>query len=301
MNMKNVEYDFVKLYDEYCNENKAFIKNIIQRDVEKKIEEYRKCLNEIHHEGDLCDKLDKKVIRSGNEKLRSFVLNFYDFLLNKYDIDVVSSLKYEKLISDHLRRKLEVAKYLHNKPTRREISEEFSLSDRTLRNYLSDLKDGIDFLDTTIKLDIKDIEARNLECTTTMHPIFLSLNLTELWALTKYLPQMMEQKGIKNNILDSIINRIKMQLTGYAIETLDLSSEMTESLRFNWENETLFQDKDYLIGYMMKSHCLCNFIVDGELFEGYLLNEKTILVNGIEKNIGNIYDIEFFIKENILM
>ena len=293
------KYKFKLYFDEYCMKYERNINYLLQSESKTKIEEYRNAIEDNVDVVDLIDKVDKKVVHSGKENIRSFILGYYKYLLDIHHIDVGSNLKDRKLISDKLRREIEVAKFLHKKPTREEVKKEFSLESRTLSEYLGELKDGIEFLDTEIRLDIRDIESHKLECVTTMHPIFLSLNLTELWALTKYLPKEMKKNNINNSVIDSIINRVKSQLTDYALETLKLTNEENQKLQFKWEDKKLFQDKDHMIGYMIKSRCLCSFIIGDEVFEGQLLDYQTILVDGKEKNIGNIMDIDYFIKEGM--
>lgn len=258
--------NIVELYDEFCDKYSEFIENTIRKERDKKIKEYRNALKGIYNEADLETRLKKKVIRSGKEEFRRFVLMFFDFLKKEHEIDICSNLKEKKLISNPLIRELEIAKYLHSNPERAKICEEFMIEDRILTDYLGDLKNGIEFLDTKIQLDIVDIESKKLECTTTVHPIFLPLNLTEVYALTKYLPSILKEDDLGYDIILSIISKIKSQLSDYSIKKLDLVKDNDSKVKFNPECDEFLNKKKNLILFALKS---------GETFE-FLINDEQI-------------------------
>lgn len=114
-------------------------------------------------------------------------------------------------------REIEILKLLHGKKmTTAEIAEYFKPGCdqsfiRTIQRDLVALRDGINVFGTTIRIE-ETTEGHSLKSyQSTVHPVFLALNLTELTALLKLLEEHADDR-VYGGILDSIYN----QLTDYA-------------------------------------------------------------------------------------
>ena len=87
-----------------------------------------------------------------------------------------------------LNRRLNILKMLHGKELRTaEITEAYGVDDRTIRTDLETLRDGLEVMGTTVKIVEQRSGHSNLSYKSTVHPIFLALNLSEVFALLKAL------------------------------------------------------------------------------------------------------------------
>lgn len=291
---------YQEYFKKYCMDNKKYIHYKLQSQSHTKINEYLNSLKDAKVDEDIAYILDKKVVHSGNEKLRALILNFYDYLLKEFNINTNSNLKDKKLINNPLLRELEIAKYLHKRPNRDEIKNEFNIENRELRKELADLKSGITILDTDIKLDIRDIKSRKLECISTVHPIFLPLNLTEVYALMTYLPELLDKSYDPNkDVIYDILEKIKPQLTEYAISKITLRDLNDIRPKFYEEGELIEKGKRWQILNAMKSGCNCIFYLENETIEGKIYNSSTIITYD-NKKIENIdlINTDFEFKDN---
>lgn len=274
-------------FEEFVNNNEQHINLILGGTLNIKKKEYLKVLENVNVE-DIAMVLDRKVVHSGDEKQREVILMFYEYLLNNYNIDVCSKLKDKILINSPLLREIEIAKFLHSNPSREEIMDEFIINDRELRKELSDLKNGISLLNTEIKLNINNIESGKLECSSTVHPVLLPLNLTELYALLKYLPVILDSTNDPNkDVILDILDKIMPQLTNYAKEKLNISNLLVDRVAFHEEKELITKGKEWQIINAMKNGAECIFYLDDREVRGKIYNNNTIMTTSGEM-INNV-------------
>ena len=235
------------------------------------------------------ESLDEYVLslKSRRETIRKIVVGFYGFIGHP------DSVLYEKRFYDYpFERRLEIAKYLHEPRTLSEISEHFDIDDRTRREDLQALEDGITALGATIRIQ-KEKKGRKYYYRTTMHPIFLPLNLTEVYALTVYLERALKDDNINSGIIRDISARVKSQLSDYAFNKLfpDEHRKRTENAYI--DDESLAHRRKGIIMYLMKSGEPCRFFWREEEYEGTIccLEDKY----GIRLTDGSILDAD--IKE----
>lgn len=91
-------------------------------------------------------------------------------------------------ILEPFERRVEILKLLQGKEMRTsEIAENFGVDERTIRTDMQALRDGIDILGIKIKIESKHPGKQKHYYKSTVHPILLALNLSELFALLKLL------------------------------------------------------------------------------------------------------------------
>ncbi|NLO90346.1 MAG: HTH domain-containing protein [Clostridia bacterium] len=92
-------------------------------------------------------------------------------------------------------RRIEILKLLQGREMRTgEIAEYFDVDERTIRSDIKALRDGMDILG--IKIESKHQGSQKHYYKSTVHPILLALNLSELYALLKLLENaMLKRKG----------------------------------------------------------------------------------------------------------
>jgi len=116
---------------------------------------------------------------------------------------------------DKLKRRIEILRLLQGKEMRtRDIAEYFGVEERTIRSDIQSLRDGMELLGTKIKIESKHDGNQKQYYKSTVHPIILALNSSELFALLKLLESAaLENKG---DVYKHIFNVVYSQITDYA-------------------------------------------------------------------------------------
>lgn len=238
--------------------------------------------------GKSLEKIESKIISRHSQTAKKMMLSFYEFIKNNYSVTYETGLNEALPIKNETERILELIKLVHEKKSREELMYELGVQDSRFSEDLKKLRDGFTLLGNTIQLELKSRTIDGQKCyisDSTCHPIFLPLNLTEIYALTVYLPTLLK-KSYDNNasleIINNIVSRIRAQLSDYALEIIDNNRE--ENIEYDYNYPTSFvsekdqmSSKEWLYMNLMKSHRKCKFIgKDGETYIGYLYNHKTI-------------------------
>ena len=165
--------------------------------------------------------IEKKVcsLRSKKETTRKIMVDFLENLGEKKKEAFTTNLKNMRFYDYPFERQLEIAKYLHTPHTAKEIEEKFTINKETRKKDIQALRDGIEILGATVKIE-EERKGRKIYYRTSMNPVFLPLNLTEVYALTVYMPQLLGVDDPNDKIIKSISERIKVQLSDYAFEKL---------------------------------------------------------------------------------
>ena len=166
------------------------------------------------------------------------------------------SMKRDPLIP--LNRRLNILKMLHGKELRTaEITEAYGVDDRTIRTDLETLRDGLEVMGTTVKIVEQRSGHSNLSYKSTVHPIFLALNLSEVFALLKALEQA-AQGIMTGDVYRNIFNNVYCQLSDYAKKMLDGKLELgiksaDQKVTNRLEEEMVDKSEDYKLIYLEKS------------------------------------------------
>ena len=206
-------------------------------------------------------------LNSQKESTRQMMLRFFDYMKENNGPEIESEVLSQPIYDSTLERRLEIAKYLHRPRNNSDIESQFRISDRTCRKDIKALNDGIKAFGSTICLDIEDNRFGKKECATTLHPIFLPLNLTEVYALTVYLPTVLKRNSVNRQIIMDIIDRIKLQLSDYAYEKLRIEKPDNVDNDYN-DEEMMARQRRYVIDYLAKSNNTCRFTWRGEEYTG---------------------------------
>ena len=252
--------------------------------------------NKIEELGDTA-KLDDyvKSLRSGKESTRKIVVRFYKYLMDKKRFKEIESDLYDKdFYGAVFERQLEIAKFLHKERSVDEISEYFCIAKRTVRKDLQALEEGITVFDTTIQITKEKIK-RKYYYRTTLHPVFLPLNLTEVFAMTIYLDKAIKDDNPNKNIISSISSRIKGQLSDYAIETLFPDDIEDEVKNYYVDDEQLAMQRENVQMYLMKRGLMCRFIWKGQEYRGRFDRDLKIVLENGEYLDADLKDVDFVI------
>lgn len=151
-----------------------------------------------------------------------------------------------------LKRQIEILKLLQGqKKTTEQIAEYFKPGcdgsfTRSIQKDLTALRDGLEILETTIKIE-ETTESHSLKSyKSTVHPIFLALNLSELFALLKLL-----EDNSNEEIYAWLFGSIYGQITEYA------EGKIAPNLKNKHDRQSvanrLEQDNYHNIFYLIKS------------------------------------------------
>ncbi len=152
-------------------------------------------------------------------------------------------------------RALKIIKLLHEKEMRTgELAEYFQVDERTIRSDIDKLRMGMDFFGTKIKAESRHPGSQKHHHISTIHPLMLALNLSELLMLLKLLEANFAGNG--GDIYESIFKQVYGQITNYAEEMIKhhLTNEYDKEDAINFlEEEAFKKNKDYKLLMWLKS------------------------------------------------
>jgi hypothetical protein len=257
---------------------------------------------------------DKKVpgLKKGRESTRKIIVEFYDYLISHEKCtELKSSCLFNKRFFDYpFERQLEIAKFLHESRTDKEIEKEFDIDERTRRKDLQELEKGITVLGSTIRVK-KEKKGNRSYYRATVHPIFLALNLTEVYALTVYLDRVLRKNTKKRekegkddqnaDMVRDISERIKLQLSDYAFSALFKDQERPR-IRNEYHNDEEYAKK-YIQMYLMKREgMLCKLIWQGKQYIGAIrwvkeLQDYRVVTDKGEVLDADLEDVDFIVDD----
>lgn len=264
-------------------------------------ERFRENLEKKIEELGTVDALDDYVcgLGTGRESTRQVVVEFYKYLLDEGKCKELDSCLFEKKFYDYpFERQLEIAKFLHEPKTPKEIEEKFDIDERTRRKDLQALEEGISVLGSTIQIK-KEKKGRSYYYKTTLHPIFLPLNLTEVYALTVYLERVIPHDDVNGELIHNIAERIKIQLSDYAFDRLFPNEERHLYGNRYLDDEYLANQRDGIQMYLMKSGSGCKFLWNDTEYYGRIVWEEGKYKIKLEDGSildADLDDVEFVIE-----
>ena len=246
-------------------------------------------------------KLDDYVcsLKTRRESTRKIVVAFYTYL-NSLGNRVKSDLPNKRFYDYPFERQLEIAKFLHKPKTNRQIQEKFDIDERTVRKDLQELEEGITVLGSTIQIK-KEKKGREYRYKSTLHPIFLPLNLTEVYAMTVYLKNTLKGYNINREIIENISDRIVAQLSDYAFERIFPGVDRNDRVNDYIDDEELARQRKGVISYLMKSGEKCKFLWHDQEYIGGIIHDENsgyqIQLDSGEILDADIAEVDFIVEE----
>ena len=244
------------------------------------------------------DDIDNHVLkmRTRRESTREIIVDFLDYLSEKTGHSFITELSEKRFFDDVLERRLEIAKYLHEPHTPKEIQEHFDISEETQKKDLRALREGLEAFGTTIKLEELKV-GRKRYYRSTVPPVFLALNLTEVYAMTEYLQRCMRIDDPNAMVVKSVIDRMKTQLSDYAWDKV-FKERRPKRLRNKYiSDDTLAKSREGIRMYLEKSGRPCSFYYNGERYHGKIDRRGRILLDNGEQLDAELRDVEFVIDD----
>jgi hypothetical protein len=141
-----------------------------------------------------------------------------------------------KAFESDIESQLDIIKYLQGTPkTMETLVERYWLNEKNIRPNLNALENGIEFQDQKIKIERSSDGKQQLKYKSTAHPVFLPLNLTQVYALTVGIKKISKDTQY-DNILNDLSDWIYSQLSDYAKGIINESIE-------KWKEPITFEDR----------------------------------------------------------
>ncbi len=210
--------------------------------------------------------------RRDKNKLNYYIRDFLLFFGSQNHITIDIETYFPPLnFQEKSERMIEILKYLHEEPkTREQIAQHFGISERALSDDLSELQNGsYSFLGYNMKINL--IRGDNTY-DSTIHPVFLPLNLSEVYALTIGLK--LTGKGTAfEDVFNYVSNCIYDQLSTYGQKRIYEKAKATDvhfsdhhkkAYRYEEDilNANLKQKRSQMFAYYLKSGALCEIEYD---------------------------------------
>ena len=229
--------------------------------------------------------IDKYVCNqtSRKETVRKIMVAFFKYLEQEKGEEILSVLFDTRFYDYPFERQLEIAKYLHEPRKLVEIEEHFNISDETRKKDIRALEEGIEVMGARISIH-KERRHGEVYYKSTLHPVFLPLNLTEVYALTTYLEQKLDPDDKNTEMILSISERIKGQLSDTAYKKLYHHNRIKAIDNSYVDDESLARDQKGIRMYLMKRDKYCPFLWEGKEYAGTVKyrddDEYIVLENG---------------------
>lgn len=157
-----------------------------------------------------------------------------------------------------LERRIEIVKLLQGTELRTgDLANHFGVAEeRTIRADLEALRNGLDVFGTIIQIESKHYDGNPRQYyKSTVHPIMLALNLSELFALLKLLEN--SEDYLCSDIYRHIFDCVYSQMTPYAevhiAGKLKRRYKKADVIRNMPEEEAFRKNRDYQLIYWQKS------------------------------------------------
>ena len=144
-----------------------------------------------------------------------------------------------------LERQLSIAKDMHDFNQARtfnrvELAEKYLVSIRTIENDLAALRDGISVMDQKLALENFRLKNKQVTAVSTMHPLFLTQNLTQIVCMLEGL-RMMKNNWAMASYAETTAVSIWCQLSDYARDRITGALVDLMGLDGSWYEEISFR------------------------------------------------------------
>lgn len=207
-----------------------------------------------------------------------------------------------KAFESDIERQLDIIKYLQGTPkTMDMLKDHYWLNEKNIRPDLNALENGIEFQNQKIKIEVdreRSSDGRQeLKYKSTAHPVFMPLNLTQVYALTVGIKKISKDTQY-DNILNDLSNWVYSQLSDYAKHIIKESIE-------KWEEPITFEDRkqEYNSEKQIFAENLLNryhyYEKSSQIIRiTYASEEKVCIVEG-RVRVKDSYNIQVISKEKV--
>lgn len=222
----------------YCNDKRVWSEMELFISIEKLFEAY-----DSGNEFALSDYFSNN--KHPRPKAKLIIEDFNRYLRDQgkkeFDASGIAGVKFYNSSEE---RHLVVMREMHEPLTSAEIGEKTKLDADTIREYIKDFENGFSFLGTDMTGNIRS-EKRKKRFRSTIHPVFLALNASELNMLMLYLQQS------ENKEIMRIGNLIYSQMTNYAREVICPKVTKFKDIELSYSDE-YDNLQENAVGFLLK-------------------------------------------------
>ncbi len=220
------------------------------------------------------------IIQSETRDKAKTAARFKEFLtyLNKYyQVDIHIDEVLPQVFSYEAERQLDLVKMLHEPLTKGELVERYAVSEKTLAKDLNALGCGKFFLGQEIRLE--EAEEGEMKYVSSAHPVFMAMNLSEIFTLTIGLIQLGKKTAMESTY-NHIAHVVYNQLSPYAKNLIrQRGEELGIYFRENQGYRRYRQEKECKEGSM--ENALLYAVKSGKRCKiSYIASEKIIEKSG---------------------
>lgn len=242
----------------------------------------------------LITKINNKVNGTSKNKaiLAERVRDFLEYVNRQYRLSIpVEELKRCPFRNEH-ERMIEMLKFLQEgKKTREDIAEHLCQSITTINADLKKLQDGYSLLGHHVQIAVK---RRENTYESTIHPVILPLNLSEVYALTVGL-KMLKDNNLFGATYDYLADYIYDQLSEYGKKRMGekalgvkVGFREGRPREYRLESEILKKGRELMFLYPLKSGCRQKVEFDSEDGVQTIIGKLTYVFNGEKIDYGKI-------------
>lgn len=251
---------------------------------------------------------------TSKEEIRKRIVSFKNYLNKVHKVDIVLDEAFEVKIPDKYERLVDLLKMLQEGKTSDQIQEQYNISKVTLNEDIKKLIFGTSILGQEVQIRDIDSEEGHVTYQSTCHPIFLPLNLTEVYYLLIGLKSLAkDHDSFSGSIYDNLANRVYSQLSDYGKNKVDNrcsqlniwfpeEDELKRYQKFR-DEEDMAKHVENTLSFLWKAGIMCNIeLSNGQIFtDCYIdydfVNKKAYIkdVNKekIELDQNEIVDIQY--------
>lgn len=255
-----------------------------------------------------------KSATTSKEEIRKRVVSFKNYLNKVHKVNIVLHEAFEIKIPDKYERLVDLLKILQEGKESDEILEQYNISKVTLNEDMKKLIFGTSILGQEVKIRDIDSEGGHVTYQSTCHPIFLPLNLTEVYYLLIGLKSLAkDHESFSGSIYDNLANRVYSQLSDYGKNKVDKrcsplniwfpeEEELKRYQKFR-DEEDMAKHVENTLSFVWKARIMCNIeLSNGHVFTGCyvdydFVNRKAYIKAAnkekIELDVNEIVDIQY--------
>ncbi|HHY82992.1 MAG TPA: hypothetical protein GX505_10005 [Clostridiales bacterium] len=244
--------------------------------------------------GAFCELYSK--VTTSKEKAKQRILKFSQYLMDNYSIELSME---DMLVSENMNayeRQIDLLKTLQQGVTKQDLLDHYVVSRKVIEKDLDNLIKGTKILGQHVKIRNYQSEDRKLTYQSTIHPIFLPLNLTEVFYMFLGLKLLSRNYPIESEIYNSLAYRIYAQLSEYAKSKIgprvreygfDLppEDELHKYMGSIDEEKMAKKSKEYSLMHLFKTQEKCTI----HLNSGEVIRDCFIKLAGEKFNVVQIF------------
>lgn len=174
---------------------------------------------------------------NSKEYTQKRIVSFAEYLKKIYNVDLNLDEVFKREAVNPYERLVDLLKTLQEGKTKQELLDYYSISRKPLEKDINELVMGTNILGQKVKIRDTQRDQNRITYQSSIHPIFLPLNMTEVYYLIMGLKSLStDNEAMTNKTFDHLANRIYCQLSDYGRNKIDKKGKAM-GIKFPHEDE----------------------------------------------------------------